>query len=116
MFTGMLSNCTVSNLARAEHWYARLFNRAPDQRPMDGLLEWHLAPGFGVQVFAEPDRAGYSTLVLEVADLDAQAARLLDAGIGHHGPQPGGGARIVQLQDPDGNRVVLASPLPGLSR
>ncbi|MEF9980965.1 MAG: hypothetical protein RR762_06145 [Glutamicibacter sp.] len=51
-----------------------------------------------------------------MADLDAQAARLLDAGIGHRGPQPGGGARIVQLQDPDGNRVVLASPLPGLSR
>lgn len=30
-----------------------------------------------------------------------------DAGIHHDGPQPGGGARILQLADPDGNRVVL---------
>jgi len=116
MFTGMLGNCTVSDVARAEHWYARLFGRSPDQRPMDGLLEWHLAPGYGVQVYCEPERAGHSTLVLEVADLEAQASRLLESGIEHHGPQPGGGARILQLQDPDGNRVVLASPLTGLAR
>lgn len=116
MFTGMLGNCTVSDVARAENWYARVFGRAPDARPMDGLIEWHLAPGFGVQVFADPERAGHSTVVLEVADLDAQAERLLASGIEHQGPQPGGGARILQLQDPDGNRVVLASPLAGLSR
>ncbi|WP_413455946.1 VOC family protein [Glutamicibacter sp. FR1] len=116
MFTRMLGNCTVSDVSRAENWYARLFGRAPDARPMDRLIEWHLAPGIGVQVFADPERAGHSTVVLEVADLDAQAERLLESGIEHHGPQPGGGARILQLQDPNGNRVVLASPLVGLSR
>lgn len=109
----MLGNCTVSDVARAENWYARVFGRAPDARPMDGLIEWHLAPGFGVQVFADPERAGHSTVVLEVAGLDAQAERLLASGIEHQGPQPGGGARIPQLQDLDGNRVVLASPAGG---
>ncbi|MBM7768034.1 VOC family protein [Glutamicibacter nicotianae] len=88
---------------------------APDARLMDRLIEWHLAPGIGVQVFADPERAGHSTIVLEVADLDDQAERLLESGIEHQGPQPGG-ARILQLQDPNGNRVVLASPLVGLSR
>jgi hypothetical protein len=45
--------------------------------------------------------------VLEDTDLDGAAARLTDEGIRHDGPQPGGGARILQLLDPDGNRVVL---------
>lgn len=89
---------------------------APDARLMDRLIEWHLATGIGVQVFADPERAGHSTVVLEVADLDVQAERLFASGIEHQSPQPGGGARILQLQDPDGNRVVLASPLAGLSR
>lgn len=28
--------------------------------------------------------------------------------IDHEGPQEGGGARVLQLLDPDGNRVVLS--------
>jgi predicted enzyme related to lactoylglutathione lyase len=76
---------------------------------MPGLLEWHLGDSFGVQVWSEPDRAGQSTMVLEDTDLDATAARLTEQGIRHGGPQPGGGARILQLQDPDGNRIVFTS-------
>lgn len=87
MFTGMLGNATVSDLARAEHWYAQLIGRGPDRRPMPGLLEWQLGPGFGLQVYCEPERAGHSTVVLEVADLDAHAARLAEAGIEHPGIQ-----------------------------
>lgn len=111
MFSGMLGHCTVADLDRAELWYAKLFGRGPDRRPMEGLLEWHLAPGYGVQVWCEPERAGRSTLVLEVFDLQAQAERLAALGLDNGGPQPGGGAQIVQLQDPDGNRVVLSSGL-----
>lgn len=116
MIKGILANCTVSDLARAEDWYTRLFEREPDHRPMPGLLEWHLGQGFGVQVWADPERAGKSTVVLDVADLNADAARLLSLGISHHGPERGGGAHILQLEDPDGNLVVLAgsliTPLP----
>jgi catechol 2,3-dioxygenase-like lactoylglutathione lyase family enzyme len=107
MIHGILAQCTVTDLDRAEHWYTRLFDREPDARPMSGLIEWHLGNGFGVQVFSEPDRASKSSLVLEETDLDAAAARLHAADIGHEGPQPGGEARILQLTDPDGNRVVL---------
>jgi hypothetical protein len=39
--------------------------------------------------------------------MDALAARLTAAGVEHAGPEPGGGARILQLTDPDGNRVVI---------
>lgn len=107
MIRRVYANCTVTDLDRAEEWYTRLFGRAPDARPMPGLIEWRLGDTFGVQVWSEPDRAGQSSVVLEETELDAAAARAAEAGIGHDGPQPGGGARILQLTDPDGNRVVL---------
>ncbi|GAA1033133.1 MULTISPECIES: VOC family protein [Amycolatopsis] len=107
MIRRVLAQCTVSDLARAEAWYAALFDRGPDARPMPGLLEWHLGDTFGLQVWSEPARAGQSTVVLDETDLDAAAAHATKAGATHDGPQPGGGARILPLTDPDGNRVVF---------
>jgi catechol 2,3-dioxygenase-like lactoylglutathione lyase family enzyme len=103
----LLAHCTVANLERAEDWYTRLLGRGPDERPMPGLIEWHLGDAYGLQVWSEPDRAGRSSVVLEETDLDEAAAHAAGVGIANDGPQPGGGARIVQLADPDGNRVVL---------
>ena len=107
MINRILAHCTVTDLDRAERWYTRLFERGPDARPMAGLIEWHLSNTSGLQVWSEPDRSGRSSVVLGETDLDAAAARATTAGITHAGPQPGGGARILQLADPDGNRVVL---------
>lgn len=107
MIHRLLDNCTVSDLDRAEQWYTRLFERGPDARPMPGLIEWHLGESFGLQVWSEPERAGRSAVVLGETDLDAAAARATEAAIDHSGPEFGGGARILQLTDPDGNRVVL---------
>lgn len=89
MIGGVLANCTVTDLDRAEDWYTRLFDREPDARPVAGLLEWHLGEGFGVQVWFEPARAGKSAIVLDETDLDAAAARLSAAGIDHDYPRPG---------------------------
>lgn len=108
MIAGILAQCTVSDLRSAEQWYSNLIGRAPDSRPMDGLIEWSLGDGFGLQVWAEPDRAGRSSVILQVSELDTAAARATADGVHHDGPQPGGGRRILQLVDPDGNRVVLA--------
>lgn len=107
MIRRVLAHCTVTRLERAEDWYTRLFGRGPDSRPMPGLLEWHLGETFGLQVWSEPDRAGASSVVFDDTDLDDVAAHASEAGIEHDGPQPGGEARILQLTDPDGNRVVF---------
>ncbi|MCW2581282.1 MAG: hypothetical protein JWQ53_72 [Klenkia sp.] len=104
--TNALASLAVSDLDRAEHWYATLFDRGPDARPMGGLLEWHLPDG-GVQVFLEPDRAGRSGVTLATSDLDAVVAALTAAGVDHDGPQQATASRLLQLADPDGNRVVL---------
>jgi catechol 2,3-dioxygenase-like lactoylglutathione lyase family enzyme len=105
--TGVLANLGVSDLAQAERWYALVLGGPPAARPMEGLLEWNLVAGGGVQVWREPARAGGSGCVLAVDDLDDVAGRLAAAGVAHDGPQPGGGARLLVLADPDGNRVVL---------
>jgi catechol-2,3-dioxygenase len=106
----LLAQATVSDLEAARNWYARLFSRQPDASPMDGLLEWHLADTFGVQVWAEPERAGRSSMVLDETDLDALAARLAEAGIPNAGPEQATSSRILRLEDPDGNRLVFAGP------
>ena len=106
-YTAVLAQSTVTDLGAAESWYAALLGREPDARPMDGLLEWHVTEGGGVQVWAEPDRDGRSTVVLATDDLDAAVARLVAAGIPPGEPAPGGGARLLRLADPDGNRVVV---------
>jgi hypothetical protein len=46
-------------------------------------------------------------MVLEESDLDARAAHLASVGIEHVGPWEASKARIVQVRDPDGNRVVF---------
>lgn len=103
----VLAQSVVSDLEAAERWYSVLFLGPPDARPMPGLLEWHLGDGFGVQVWAEPERAGRSVMVLDETDLDALAARLTGAGLEHPGPQRVTASRILPLEDPDGNRVVV---------
>ncbi len=105
--TRLLAQMTVTDLIEAERWYSRFFDREPDAAPMPGLLEWHLADAFGVQVCAEPERAGHSTMVLDESDLDSAAARLDRTGIEHSGPQDATSSRILPLADPDGNRIVL---------
>lgn len=104
----LLAEMTVTDLARAEQWYGRLFDREPDARPMPGLIEWHLSDTFGVQIWAEPERAGQSGVTVEESDLDGFVAHLDTAGIEHPAPQDVTASRIVQLQDPDGNRIVVS--------
>lgn len=105
--TLVMPNLRVSDLDAAERWYTALLGRGPDERPMDGLLEWRLGPGAGLQVWREPDAAGRSGCTIAVADLDAVAARLTAAGVAHEGVEQASSVRILRLADPDGNRVVL---------
>lgn len=111
-FEHLLAQSVVTDLETAERWYSLLFERPPDARPMDGLLEWHLSSSFGVQVWRDAARAGGSTLVLAESDLDDRAARLGAAGLDHDGPRPASASRVLVLTDPDGNQVVVTGMQP----
>jgi hypothetical protein len=103
----VLAQATVRDLGVAEQWYTTVFDGPPDTRPMAGLIEWHLGEAFGVQVWAEPERAGRSSMVLDETDLDALANRLSRAGVEHAELEQATSARILRLSDPDGNRIVF---------
>ena len=107
-FTRVLAQSTVTDLERAVGWYSKLFGRQPDAHPMDGLVEWHLGDSYGVQVWAESDRAGSSSMVLDESDFDGLIVRLDDAGLSHDRPQDVTASRIIALVDPDGNRIVVS--------
>lgn len=107
MFDLTLAQIKVSSMENAEGWYRRVLGSGPDTRPMSGLIEWRLGLGHGVQVFHDPNAAGRSAVVLGAPDFEATIARLDAEGIAHGGIRPGGGGRLVELSDPDGNQVVI---------
>ena len=109
--TRMLAQMTVTDLEPAVAWYTRLLGAEPDDRPMDGLVEWHLDPAFGVQVWADAERAGNSTMVIVESELDGLAQRLAGDGIRHDGIQDATTTRVLMVTDPDGNRIVFTAPL-----
>ncbi len=93
-------------------WYQTFFGRAPDRRPMDGLVEWQLAGGGGVQVFHSADSAGTSNIAIAVDDVDAQVAGLVDRGITTEVFEaPSGQFRLATIQDPAGNTIRSAQEL-----
>ncbi|RJK96872.1 VOC family protein [Vallicoccus soli] len=104
----VLSVVSVRDLAAAEAFYARLLDRAPDNRPMPSLVEWQVVPGAWVQAYVDPGLAGSSRLNLAVDDLDAEREALRARGLD---PQPvveaSRGVRLCALTDPDGNVVTV---------
>src|SRR4051812_5831415 len=104
----VLAQATVRDQDAAERWYSKLFGRGPDARPMDGLLEWHFGDVTGVQVWTEADRAGCSSVVITVSDLDAVADHLKAVGFTDATPTEATSSRVLPVEDPDGNRIVFA--------
>lgn len=96
------------DLARSIGWFARLFDRPPDARPMDGLAEWHHQDAAGLQLFEDASTAGQGTLTLIVTGLREDRARLADAGLDPSQVERADTISLVTLRDPDGNLVVLA--------
>jgi predicted enzyme related to lactoylglutathione lyase len=106
---GLFAVSPVQDLAAALDWYARLFGRPADDRPIPDLAQWYL-DGFGFQVMREPRRAGGGMATLVVPDIEAERACLATAGIEFGETVRGPFGAIAQLDDPEGNRITLAEP------
>jgi predicted enzyme related to lactoylglutathione lyase len=104
----------VTDQVTAVTWYKTLLGRDPDVVPTDGVAEWELAPGAWLQVTKDPGRAGNTTVVLVVADIDAQRAACSEAGValGAVTEYPGI-VKTVDAVDPDGNEVTFVQDLSG---
>lgn len=103
----VLAVIPVSDMDRARDWYERLLGREPDNRPMDGLLEWRATANGWVQVTQDAERAGTALLNLAVDDLGRHLDDLRTRGL-----DPGSiqdvnkGVQLSSLDDPDGNTIT----------
>ena len=101
-------NCT--DLTVSTRWYAMLFGRGTDACPMAELREWHHGDSAGLQLFEKAANAGHGTMTLIVSAIDAEHARLEAGGMSPGAIERGDIITIVQLNDPDGNLIILAEP------
>ena len=100
----------VRDLAAAEDWYTKLLGRRPDRRPMDTLVHWELFDGGGLMLSPSEEIAGPGVAFFYVEDLEAERRRLGDLGIVLGEDIPGDYSTLAEVHDPDGNRIMLASP------
>jgi hypothetical protein len=106
VLTTIVAQLSCSELERSTDWFATIFDRNPDARPMQGLAEWHHGPSAGFQLYQNPADAGHGTLTLIVRDVRAEHARLSFDGI-----RPGNIETAVYMND-----SVIARPGPQSGR
>lgn len=104
----LLAVVPVTDIDVAGAWYEHLFARAPDNHPMDSLVEWRVTGTGWVQVFRDPERAGHGLLNLAVDDLAAARDGLIERGLAPTPIQTASkGVQLSSVIDPDGNAITL---------
>ncbi|ASW06481.1 VOC family protein [Rhizobium sp. 11515TR] len=107
---GIYAALATASMDTAETFYTQLFDRGPDDRPMDGLIQWRNVAGANIQIFHDKENAGYGRLTIVVPKMDEARKSLEDFGVKLTGESQGNYGKIAQLIDPDGNRITLAEP------
>jgi predicted enzyme related to lactoylglutathione lyase len=105
----VLAGIAVADVEAALPWYEMLFGRPADERPMEGLAEWHFSSGGVVQLVASAERAGRSLLTLDFRDLRRELAAMRDRGIdaGPLDDTTSDKVLFALTSDPEGNEVTL---------
>ena len=102
----MISVIPVKNFQQSLTWYKKLIGRDPDIVPMEGIAEWLIVENAWIQVTIDPDRAGNTTLVICVNDLEAQcktfSASNLPIGKIEEYPEI---IKMAEIIDPEGNKI-----------
>jgi predicted enzyme related to lactoylglutathione lyase len=104
----------VTNHPRAVAWYAQVLGREADLVPADDVAEWQLADNAWIQVGTDPERAGYTTVIIGVTDIDVQRRSCEEAGapLGEVIEYPET-IKMAEITDPDGNKVVFVQDISG---
>ncbi len=107
---GLYAALATANMEIAEAFYTQLFDREPDDRPMDGLIQWRNVAGANIQIFFDKMHAGSGRLTIVVPSMDDARQSLQVLGVNLTGESRGDYGRIAQMRDPDGNHITLAEP------
>ncbi|WP_367850115.1 VOC family protein [Rhodoferax sp. WC2427] len=112
-----LASVAVKDMARAVPWYASLFGRPPDARPMPEVAEWKFEHGGWLQVYLGPERAGSGSVTLAVSSIDEQLAALANCGVAAGSRATGPLVKTLMISDPDGNHIAFAEAIdPKMAR
>ena len=106
----VFAGVAVADFEPSVAWYERLLGRRADERPMDGLAQWHVSPSALFQVLHEPERAGQSIVGLMGAYLPAEVEALRERGLTPEEDDRRSEKVLFEtFIDPEGNKVgVLA--------
>ena len=107
---GIYAAIATNDMPASEKFYTTLFGREPDDRPMDGLIQWREVAGANIQVFSNDDNAGSSMCTIVVPDMSDARASLERAGLSLKNEQQGDFGKIAKIDDPAGNEITLAEP------
>ena len=112
--TNVIAVVPVQDYARATIWYAKLLGRKADLVPVDDVAEWQLADNAWLQVGTDPERAGNTTVVIGVVDIQVQhgLCTKADVSIGEIVEYPDV-IKMAETIDPDGNKVVFVQDISG---
>jgi predicted enzyme related to lactoylglutathione lyase len=110
LIQGIYAALATASMESAEKFYAQLFGRGPDDRPIDGLIQWRNVAGANIQIFRDKEHAGSGRLTIVVPKMDTARRSLEEVGVKLTGETQGDYGRIAQFADPDGNRITLAEP------
>lgn len=110
MIEKIYAQLSCTRLVTSIPWFEALFGRPPDDRPMDGLAEWHIGKSAGFQLFRNESAAGQGTMTLIVSGLQDERRRLERLGLRPPLIEAADTVSLLQLRDPDNNLVVLARP------
>lgn len=108
--TQLYSAIAVTDLEKSEDFYTSLLGRGPDDRPMDGLIQWQGPGAAGLQLVADPGKAGSSMMTIVTPSVELARSQLDAAGLDLEADIEGDVSVIAQISDLDGNRLTLAEP------
>lgn len=105
-FTSVVAMIAVSDVNSVLPWYEALLG-SPADIPMEGVAEWRIADNAWLQVSVDEDRAGGSSVILQTHDVERARREAMDNGFTVGEIADYGVVRVVDLDDPVGNRVSL---------
>lgn len=110
----VLATVAVADFETSLGWYERFLGRQPDERPMDGLAQWHISESALFQVLQHDEGAGKSVVGVTVADLGREVADLRDRGISARVEERTSEKVLFEtFFDPEGNEIGLLQQKAG---
>ena len=108
----MISVVPINDFDEVVHWYKKLFGREADVLPMEGIAEWEVVENAWVQITVDPERAGSTTVIIGVNDVDRQRKACIDSDVSvSEILEYPGVIKMIEAADPDGNTISFVQDI-----